>query len=107
MGTNIRAFPIEENTFTGDSYVMAGLQSRTVGLFEKGTSRGVVLGVRGFPYVVLWAKPERLPPFVCIEPWHSLSTPEGGSSKWEEKPHAATIAPGDDWSTTLSMSIVR
>lgn len=107
MGTNIRSKAIDKKTFSIGSYVMTGLQSRTVGLFEKDTNRGVVCGVRGFPYVVLWAKPDMLPPFVCIEPWHSLSTPADGSSKWEEKPHAATIAPGQDWSTTLSMSFVR
>lgn len=107
MGTNIRNLEINEKTFSGGSYVMTGLSSHTVGLFEKDTGRGVVCGVRGFPYVVLWAKSDILPPFVCIEPWHSLSTPEGGSSKWEEKPHAAIIAPGEDWSTTLSMSFVR
>ena len=107
MGTNIRGLAIDEKTFCVGSYVMTGLQSRTVGLFEKGTDRGVVLGVRGFPYVVLWAKPDMLPPFVCIEPWHSLATPTDGSCRWEEKPHAATVAPGQDWSTTLSMSFVR
>ena len=107
MGTNLRRKAIDEKTFSMGSYVMTGLQSRTVGLFEKGTNRGVVLGVRSFPYVVLWAKPDMLPPFVCIEPWHSLSTPEDGSCKWEDKPQAASIAPGEDWSTTLSMSFVR
>ncbi len=107
MGTNIRNLEINEKTFSDGSYVMTGLSSRTVGLYEKDTGRGVVCGVRNFPYVVLWAKPDRLPPFVCIEPWHTLSTPENGSSKWEEKPHAAILAPGEDWSTTLSMSFVR
>jgi len=48
-----------------------------------------------------------MPKFVCIEPWHSLPSPENGSIKWEEKPAAAILNPGEAWSCTLSTSFVR
>ena len=59
-----------------------------------------------FPYTLLWSKPG-MPQFICIEPWHSLPSPEGGSIKWEEKAAAAVLASGEAWSTTLSTSFVR
>ena len=45
--------------------------------------------------------------FVCIEPWHSLPSPENGSIDWNEKPAAAILTPGEAWSCTLSTSFVR
>lgn len=107
MGKNLRRVPIDEKLFEKGSYFMTNLASGTVGLFEKDSDRGVLLSVRNFPYFVLWSKPGMSPRFVCLEPWHSTPSPLEGSSKWEEKPAAAILAPGEDWSTTLSMAFVR
>ena len=48
-----------------------------------------------------------MPRFVCIEPWHSIPSSQDGDHKWEHKAAAATIAPGESWSTTLSMTFQR
>ena len=47
---------------------MAGLRTKTLGIYEKDTGRHIVCNVEGFPYKLIWsalAKPVR---FVCIEP---------------------------------------
>ena len=106
LGNNITAIPLDERLFANDSHCMVNLKSRTLGLYEKGTGRGVVCDIAEFPYTLLWSKPG-MTKFVCIEPWHSLPSPEGGSRNWEEKPAAAILNPGEGWSTTLSMSFVR
>lgn len=107
LGKNIREVPVSRELFSKGSHFMTGLSSRTMGLFEQDTGRGVVMSIRNFPYVVLWAKGGMEPRFVCMEPWHSTPSPANGSSKWEEKPAAAILAPGQEWSTTLSTSFVR
>ena len=48
-----------------------------------------------------------VPQFVCIEPWHSLPGLSTGSTRWEDKPAAAILAPGEIWDTTLSIGFVR
>lgn len=106
LGTNIDRIPIDERLFANDSHCMVGLNSATLGLYEKGTGRGVVCSIQDFPYTLIWSKPG-MPRFVCIEPWHSLPSPENGSCDWNEKPAAAILAPGEAWSTTLSTSFVR
>lgn len=106
LGKNIRSIPIEDGMFDNDSHCMVNLTSRTLGVYEKDSGRGVVCDISEFPYTLIWSKPG-MPQFVCIEPWNSLPSPEDGSSKWEEKPAAACIAPGESWSTTLSTSFVR
>ena len=106
LPTNIQALPVDENLFANDSHCMVNLKSATLGLYEKGTGRGVVCNIQEFPYTLIWSKPG-MPKFVCIEPWHSLPSPENGSIKWEEKAAAAVLQPGEAWSCTLSTSFVR
>jgi aldose 1-epimerase len=106
LGSNITSIPVDENLFANDSHCMVNLKSAKFGLYEKGTGRGVVCNIQEFPYTLIWSKPG-MPKFVCIEPWHSLPSPEGGSIKWEEKAAAAVLLPGEAWSCTLSTSFVR
>ena len=106
MPANIQSIPVNEHLFDNDSHCMVGLRSETLGIYEKGTGRGVVCNISEFPYTLIWSKPG-MPQFLCIEPWHSLPSPEGGSIKWEEKAAAAVLASGEAWSTTLSPSFVR
>lgn len=106
LGRNIRSIPITEGMFDNDSHCMVNLLSSTLGLYEKGSSRGVVCSIQSFPYTLIWSKPG-MPHFVCIEPWNSLPSPADGSTDWAEKPAAAFVAPGESWSTTLSTSFVR
>ena len=106
LPANINSLPIDDKLFVNDSHCMVNLKSRTLGIYEKGTGRGVVCDIEEFPYTLIWSKPG-MPQFVCIEPWHSLPSAEGGSTKWEEKPAAAILQPGEAWSTTLSTSFVR
>ena len=106
LSANIRSIPIDETLFANDSHCMVNLRSATLGIYEKDTGRAVVCNIEEFPYTLLWSKPG-MPKFVCIEPWHSLPSAEGGSIKWEEKPAAAVLNPGEAWSCTMSTSFVR
>ena len=106
LGTNIQTIPIDEKLFANDSHCMVNLRSRTLGLYEKGTGRGVVCDISDFPYTLIWSKPG-MPRFVCIEPWQSLPSPENGTSDWNAKPAAAILLPGEVYSTTMSTSFVR
>lgn len=106
LGSNMKTIPIDEKLFANGSHCMPNLVSSTIGIYEKGTGRAVVCDIREFPYTLIWSK-EGMPKFVCIEPWHSLPSPENGSTKWDEKPAAAVLNPGESWSTTLSTSFIR
>ena len=107
LGSNIRTIPITRELFANDSHCMVNLKSHKLGIYEKGTGRGVVCDISEFPYTLIWSMPGGEPKFVCIEPWHSLPSPEGGSIRWEEKSAAAILDPGESWSCNLSTSFVR
>ena len=53
---------------------------------------------------LLLAKPLR---FVCIEPWNSLPASVDDPQEWEQRAAAACLAPGGEWSTTLSTTFER
>jgi aldose 1-epimerase len=106
LGKNINAIPLDDQLFANDSHCMVGLQSDTLGIYEKGTGRGVVCSIKSFPYCLIWSKPGE-PKFVCIEPWMSLPSPEEVGYEWNEKPAAAILAPGETWATTMSSAFVR
>ena len=106
LGSNITKISVDEKLFANDSHCMTNLRSETLGIYEKGTGRGVVCNIADFPYTLIWSKPG-MPKFICIEPWQSLPSPQDGSSRWEEKPAAAVLTPGEAWSVTLSTSFVR
>ena len=106
LGSNISRVQVDEELFAHDSHCMVNLKSEKLGLYEKGTGRGVVCNISEFPYTLIWSKPGR-PRFVCIEPWHNVPAVKGSSTDWNEKPAAAILAPGEVWSTTLSTSFVR
>ena len=106
LGANIQSIPVDEHLFDNDSHCMVNLSSHTLGLYEKGTGRGVVCTIEDFPYTLIWSKPGE-PRFICIEPWFSIPSAENGSRKWEEKPAAAVLEPGKHWHRTLRMQFVR
>jgi aldose 1-epimerase len=106
LGSNITKIAVDETLFANDSHCMTNLKSETLGIYEKGTGRGVVCNIADFPYTLIWSKPG-MPKFICIEPWQSLPSPQDGSIRWEDKPAAAVLTPGEAWSVTLSTSFVR
>lgn len=106
LGTNIDALPVCPELFANDSHCMTNLVSDTLGLYEKGTGRAVICHIADFPYTLIWSKPGDVK-FVCIEPWHSLPSPENGTTDYLQKPAAAILAPGESWSTTLTTEFKR
>lgn len=106
LGKNVQEIPIDEQLFANDSHLMTGLHSKTLGIYEKDSSRGVICTIGNAPYNLIWSAPGA-PRFVCIEPWQSTPSPADGDITWENKPAAACLAPGETYETTMSTAFVR
>lgn len=76
-----------------DTVIFQGLQSRTVSLVHRDTGRGVRLDFSQFPMVAFWTKPGA--PFLCLEPWQGCAAFEGETGRFQDKPWAVTLAPGE------------
>lgn len=106
LGKNITSIPLTDTLFDNDSHCMTALNSETIGIYEKDSSRAVVCEIKDFPFCLLWSKPGE-PRFVCIEPWNSIPDSSNTDFKWENKPAAAVLSSGKSWSTTLKTAFVR
>ena len=87
--------------------LLHGLRTRTLGIYEKDTGRSIVCDVAGFPYTLIWSALSKPVRFVCIEPWNSLPASVDDPQEWEQRAAAACLAPGGEWSTTLSTTFNR
>ena len=90
---------------TADS--LAGVRTKTLGIYEKDTGRSVVCNVAGYPYTLIWSAPAKPVRYVCIEPWHALPGAETDPQEWSERAATACLAPGQQWETTLSTTFDR
>ena len=52
---NRQAIQLTNDLFDNDSFCMAGLRTRTLGIYEKDTGRSIVCDVAGFPYTLIWS----------------------------------------------------
>lgn len=104
---NTRAVPLTAHLFDNDSFCMAGLRSKTLGIYEKDTGRRVVCDIAAFPYTLIWSAPKKPVHFVCIEPWQALPGAEADAQAWSEHAATACLAPGEMYSTTLSTTFAR
>ena len=86
---------------------MAGLRTKTLGIYEKDTGKSIVCDVADYPYSLIWSAPAKPVRFVCIEPWQSLPGAEVDPQEWNERAAAACIKPGEEYSTTLSTTFER
>lgn len=106
LASNVREIAVDDQLFDDESRCMINLRSRTLGLYEKKSTRAVVCDISDFPYTLIWSKPGA-PKFICIEPWHSLPSAEGAPIAWDDKPAAAIIEPGEVWTCELRTSFLR
>ena len=107
LGKNTETIPLTKELFAVDSHCMAGLSAKTLGLYEKDSTRGVECELTGFPFTLIWSKPDWPMRYVCIEPWMSLPGAEGDPIDWESRAAAAVLAPGAEWHVDLNMRFVR
>lgn len=105
LGRNIQTIPVKEGMFDGGGHCMTALRSKTLGIYEKDSSRAVVCDIESFPHCLIWGTEGR-PPFVCIEPWHTLPDFEDGSCIWDQKPAAAILQPQQCWTTQMCTSFL-
>ena len=104
---NASAIQLTDDLFANDSFCMAGLRTKTLGIYEKDTGRSVVCNVAGYPYTLIWSAPAKPVRYVCIEPWHALPGAETDPQEWSERAATACLAPGQQWETTLSTTFDR
>jgi galactose mutarotase-like enzyme len=61
---------------------------------------GIALAFADLPQLGIWTKPNG--PFICIEPWHGLTSPADPDEPLDRRAGAIVLAPGEERSFTLT-----
>ena len=91
---------LRDELFVDDALIFDQLDSRRVS-YGTEDSPQLEVAFADFSTLGVWTKPGAQ--FICIEPWHGFSDPQGFTGDIRQKPGSFEVAPGG--SKTLSMSI--
>ena len=67
---NTKVLPLDYKYFAVDALVFKDVKSDECSLVNRKTGRGIKLEYPGFPFMLLWTKPNA--PYICIEPWFGI-----------------------------------
>ena len=99
-----RRLALADALFKDDVLIFDRLQSRSL---TYGSDAGPRLRVSfpDAPYLGVWTKPGA--PFICIEPWHGVTDPQGFSGDFKDKPGVFVLTPGKSLSTTMNIELLE
>ncbi len=97
-----RTLALEPHLFDEDALIFLAPASRSLRYGPPG-GRSLRVDFAGMPQLGLWSKPGA--PFLCIEPWSGYASPAGFEGDITEKPGMTRIAPGEDHSFAMQVSL--
>jgi galactose mutarotase-like enzyme len=86
-----RRLALADSLFQDDVVIFDEVQSPSLSYGAEGAPR-IRLSYPGTPYLGVWTKPRAN--FICIEPWHGVSDPEGFAEDFRTKPGVFMVPPG-------------
>jgi galactose mutarotase-like enzyme len=98
-----RKLMLADALFEDDVIILDQVASRGV-LYGAGHGPQVRIEFPDSPYLGLWTKPGAA--FICIEPWHGISDPEGFSDDFTRKPGVFTLAGGAQLTATMRVTLL-
>jgi galactose mutarotase-like enzyme len=97
-----RHLALRDELFQDDVLIFDQIRSRSV---IYGSEHGPRFHVSfpDAPYLGVWTKPAAH--FICIEPWHGVTDPEGYSGDFKEKPGVFVVAAGGFLATKMQITL--
>lgn len=107
-----RAFPLEEGRILPLRHSLFGIDAvfltemcHKVTLGTPGGTRSLTLTFKGFPHLGIWHKPRTEAPYVCIEPWCSVPSPDGVIDDFATKKELTHLKKGETYTNTFEITI--
>jgi galactose mutarotase-like enzyme len=99
-----RRLVLADSLFKDDVLIFDRLKSRSVTYGSDGGPR-LRVSFADAPYLGVWTKPGA--PFICIEPWHGITDPQGFTGDFKDKPGVFVLAAGESLSTTMGIALLE
>jgi galactose mutarotase-like enzyme len=98
-----RRLQLRDELFAADALIFDRIASRAV-TYGSEIGPRIAVSFPGVPYLGLWSKPGA--GFICIEPWHGLTDPEGFSGELADKPGVFIVAPGQAVEVGMALTVL-
>lgn len=98
------SIPLSHDLFKDDALIFEGFKSSSIRLQSSKTVHFVEMGLKGFPLIGLWSKPNSDAPYVCIEPWYGVAD-EVNRKPFEEKKGMQVLQSGKAWSAETYIQV--
>jgi galactose mutarotase-like enzyme len=99
-----RRLALDDSLFQEDVLIFDRLESRSV-IYGSGSGQRIQIGFPDAPYLGVWTKPGA--PFICIEPWHGITDPEGFAGDFTDKPGVFVVKAGGSFSTRMDITLLE
>jgi galactose mutarotase-like enzyme len=99
-----RRLTLADSLFQDDVLIFDQINSRSV-LYGSGEGPRVKIDFPDARYLGVWTKPEA--PFICIEPWHGVTDPEGFSGDFKDKPGVFVLQGGGSLCTRMDITLME
>jgi galactose mutarotase-like enzyme len=99
-----RRLTLADSLFQDDVLIFDQINSRSV-LYGSNDGPRLKIGFPDAPYLGVWTKPGA--PFVCIEPWHGVTDPEGFSGDFKDKPGVFVLEGGGSFCARMDITLVE
>lgn len=76
---------LKHDLFDDDALIFEGFQSSAITLKSDKSPRALEMGIKDFPLIGIWSKPNAGAPFVCIEPWFGVADELDGEKTYDQK----------------------
>jgi galactose mutarotase-like enzyme len=99
-----RRLVLADSLFKDDVLIFDRLKSRSV-TYGSDAGPRIRVSFPDAPYLGVWTKPGA--PFICIEPWHGITDPQGFTGDFKDKPGVFVLAAGESLSTTMNITLLE
>jgi galactose mutarotase-like enzyme len=98
-----RRLTLRDELFVADALIFDRISSRTV-TYGSDIGPRIALSFPGVPYLGVWTKPGAN--FICIEPWHGITDPQGFTGELQDKPGSLSVPPGGTATVAMSITVL-
>ena len=98
-----RRLTLRDELFSADALIFDQIVSRTV-TYGSDIGPRIAISFPGVPYLGVSTKPGAN--FICIEPWHGVTDPEGFNGELKDKPGGLIIAPGNVVAVAMAITLL-
>jgi galactose mutarotase-like enzyme len=99
-----RRLELTDALFQEDVLIFDQLKSRSVSYGSHPGPR-LRIGFADAPYLGVWSKPGAR--FICIEPWHGITDPEGFAGDLMQKPGVRVLKAGEAFFATMDITLLE